>query len=155
MALQIQLLFAGLGVAAILYWIYVYTPHTPLPGIPHNEASTKRLFGDLKNIRNSKYRRQWIWSQPGEHNAPLSQAFFFPFRKPVVIVSDYREVVDICSRRLKEFDRGDTNQRIIGLTAPSFHFALKTADPQFRAHKELVRDLMAPTFLNEVCVRCE
>ncbi|KAK7432279.1 hypothetical protein QQZ08_001224 [Neonectria magnoliae] len=122
----------------------------PLPEIPYNSQSASRLLGDLPEIKKAKHRRPWIWSQPKSHGSPLSQLFIHPFEKPTVVVSDYREVVDICSRRLKEFDRGTRNKECVGLTAPNFHMTMESRDSRFRAHKELLRDLMTPAFLNEI-----
>ncbi|KAJ6441061.1 cytochrome P450 monooxygenase [Purpureocillium lavendulum] len=137
-------------VAALLSVLYTAALPKPLPGIPYNESSTRRIFGDLKVMREATYRRQWVWSQPREHGAPLSQAFLFPFRRPTVIVSDYRTAVDICSRRIKEFDRGTRNRECVGVTAPNFHFTMESRDPRFRTHREILRDLMSPWFLNDV-----
>lgn len=138
-------------VACLLYLGYCAAFPKPFPGIPYNKESANRLFGDLKGVKNARYRRQWTWSQPRRHGSPISQAFLFPFRKPTVIVSDYREIVDICSRRTKEFDRGTRNRECVGLTAPNFHFTMESRDPHFRAHRELLRDLMTPWFLKTVC----
>ncbi|PTB44227.1 hypothetical protein M441DRAFT_65994 [Trichoderma asperellum CBS 433.97] len=121
----------------------------PLPGIPYNSKSAQRFFGDVPFFKKAKYRRQWLWNQPREHGVPVSQVFLFPFRRPTVLVTDYREVVDICSRRSKEFDRGTRNKECIGVVAPNFHFTMQTADPQLQFHKKLIRDLMAPKFLKE------
>ncbi|OAQ71843.1 cytochrome P450 monooxygenase [Purpureocillium lilacinum] len=137
-------------IVALLAVLYRAALPKPLPGIPYNQESVGRIFGDLKDMRKAKYRRQWIWSQPRQHGAPLSQAFLFPFRRPTVIVSDYRTAVDICSRRIKEFDRGTRNRECVGVTAPNFHFTMESRDPRFRMHREILRDLMSPWFLNEV-----
>ncbi|PHH80809.1 hypothetical protein CDD80_6899 [Ophiocordyceps camponoti-rufipedis] len=124
-------------------------PH-PLPGIPYNAASARRLLGDVGEVRRARCRRRWIWSQPREHGAPVSQAFLLPFRRPTVIVSDYRTAVDICSRRIKEFDKGSRTRECVGITTPNFHFTMQSSDPRFRLHRELLRDLMTPAFLHAV-----
>ena len=36
----------------------------------------------------------------------MFQVFLAPFSKPVVIVADIQEVIDMATRRTKEFDRG-------------------------------------------------
>lgn len=143
------LLAAALAAGAALV-VYLCALPKPLPGIPYNKRSSRRLLGDVSEIRQSTYRRRWIWSQPGVHQAPISQAFLFPFRRPTVIVSDYRTAVDICSRRVDEFDRGTRNRECVGLTAPSFHFTMQSSDPRLKWHRELLRDLMTPWFLREV-----
>lgn len=147
------LIVVGLVVVILIYDLYLAALPRPLPGIPYNEESAKKFYGDVPLLKKARYRRQWIWSQPREHGAPVSQIFLFPFRRPTVIVSDYREVVDICSRRSKEFDRGTRNKECIGVVAPNFHFTMQTADPQFKFHKKLIRDLMTPKFLNTVCLK--
>ncbi|KJZ79678.1 hypothetical protein HIM_01147 [Hirsutella minnesotensis 3608] len=134
----------------VLALVYLAALPKPLPGIPYNKHAARRLFGDVKDIRKSAYRRQWLWSQPRVHGAPVTQAFLFPFRKPTVIISDYRIAFDICSRRAKEFDRGTRNKECVGLTAPNFHFTMQSSDPRLKQHRELLRDLMTPWFLQEV-----
>lgn len=149
------LFFVGLVVAFTIYAVYQAALPKPLPGIPYNPESAQRFFGDVLLFKKAKYRRRWLWSQPREHGAPVSQVFLFPFRRPTVLVTDYREVVDICSRRPKEFDRGNRNKECIGVVAPNFHFTMQTADPQLQFHKKLIRDLMAPNFLKLVRPRVE
>ncbi|PHH62804.1 hypothetical protein CDD81_6696 [Ophiocordyceps australis] len=145
-----HLMVLGTVAGLLVVLVYLSALPRPLPGIPYNKASSRRLFGDLKQIRSSTYRRQWIWSQPREHGAPLSQLFLFPFRRPTVVISDYRIAMDICARRTREFDRGTRNKECVGLTAPNFHFTMETRDARFRIHRELLRDLMAPWFIKEV-----
>lgn len=144
------LLAVGLVIAFTVYAVYQAALPKPLPGIPYNPKSAQRFFGDVPLFKKAKYRRQWLWNQPREHGGPVSQVFLFPFRRPTVLVTDYREVVDICSRRSREFDRGTRNKECIGVVAPNFHFTMQTADPQLQFNKKLIRDLMAPKFLKEV-----
>ncbi|KAL6806780.1 cytochrome P450 [Trichoderma sp. SZMC 28013] len=144
------ILIEGSIALILIYTLYLAALPRPLPGIPYNHESAKRLFGDIPLMKNERYRRQWIWSQPRQHGSAVSQVFLFPFRTPTIIVSDYREVMDICSRRSKEFDRGVRNKELFGVVTPNFHFAMPTADPQFKFNKKLVRDLMTTKFLNKV-----
>lgn len=144
------LLIVGLVAVVVLYELYLAALPKPLPGIPYNQESATKFFGDVPLYKKARYRRQWIWSQPRQQGAPVSQLFLFPFRRPTVVVSDYREVVDICSRRSKEFDRGTRNAECVGVVAPNFHFTMESADPQFKVNKKLIRDLMTPKFINKV-----
>jgi hypothetical protein len=144
------LLLVGLIFAFTAYAVYLAALPKPLPGIPYNSESAHKFFGDVALFKKAKYRRQWLWGQPRQQGGAVSQVFLFPFRRPTVIVTDYREVVDICSRRSIEFDRGIRNKECIGVVAPNFHFTMQTADPQFRFHKQLIRHLMTPQFLKQV-----
>ncbi|KAH7002334.1 cytochrome P450 [Ilyonectria destructans] len=139
-----------ISIIIFLYRFLIQVQSGPLPKIPYNAKAASRFLGDIPDVKSAKYRRSWIWSQPKIHGSPLVQLFIHPFEKPAVVVSDYREVVDICSRRLKEFDRGTRNKECVGLTAPNFHMTMESRDPRFRLHKELLRDLMTPAFLNEI-----
>ncbi|KAM5345899.1 hypothetical protein ACJ41O_011760 [Fusarium nematophilum] len=142
--------FAALKIILFLYRSGFHIKQHPLPRIPHNEEAETRFLGDIAEIKTVKYRRKWLWSQPQRHGSPLAQIFIHPCEKPTVVVSDYREVVDICARRPKEFDRGTRNKECMGLMAPNFHMTMESRDPRFRVHRELLRDLMTPAFLNEV-----
>ncbi|KAL7938653.1 cytochrome P450 [Trichoderma chlorosporum] len=144
------LLTAGSIATILIYGLYLAALPRPIPGIPYNKESAKRLFGDVPDLKKVRYRRRWIWSQPREHGSPVSQVFALPFRSPTVVVSDYREVKDICTRRSKEFDRGPRNKEYFGIVAPNFHFTMQSADPQLKLHKKLVRDLMTTKFLNKI-----
>lgn len=135
-------------VAAVRLLRYICFPQ-PIPGIPHNEDAAKSMSGDLQAMRKARYRRQWLLDQPRSHGTLLSQVLL-PFRRPTVIVADGPTVEEICRR--KDFDRGDMNQRCMGLVAPEFHFVMETQDSRFKLHREILRDLMAPWFLQEV--RC-
>lgn len=53
-------------------------------------------------------------------------------------------------RRLKEFDRSDVTWEQFNGVVPGHHITLKSSDPKFKKNKELIRDLMAPTFLQQV-----
>jgi hypothetical protein len=141
-----------IGLAALCFVLYSAALPRPLPGIPYNKEAARHLLGDLPAVTKAKFRRPWVWNQPRQFGSAVSQVFFFPFRLrgPLVIVTDYREVVDILARRHREFDRGNTNKRIVGLVAPNFHLAMQSSDVRFKAHKELIRDLMTPTFLQKV-----
>lgn len=141
---------AGIVFAFMLHRFYLAALPKPIPGIPYNHEASKSLFGDVKEMLTAKYRRVWLWTQPTKHNAPVAQVFLFPLRKPTVVVSDYREIVDICTRRTNEFDRGSRNKECVGLTAPNFHFTMESRDPKFKTHRELLRDIMTPSFLEEV-----
>lgn len=109
----------------------------------------------------------WLLSNNERHNSPIVRIFINPLRKPVVLISDYRESMvehsidsrrsnelltneqDILTRRTKEFDKPDFVSELFYSIAPQHHTVLPTND-QFRAQRKLLQDLMAPPFLNEV-----
>lgn len=143
------ILFIG-GILAFLYHRRLRIQAAPLPKIPYNPQSASRWLGDLPDLAKAAHRGVWIWNQPKQHRSPLAQLFIHPLEKPTVVVTDYREVVDICSRRVKEFDRGSRNRECVELTAPNFHLVLESRDPRLKAQKELLKDLMSRPFLNDV-----
>jgi hypothetical protein len=144
----------GLGLCTLLYLVYKWSLPRPLPGIPYNQAAITNFLGDaaeLRQIRKNGGRpRAWFQEQPIRHQSALTQGFLAPFSKPVLVLSDYREAHDILLRRSREFDRGARNLASFRGVLPDHHIAMRTSDPQFKANRDLVRDLMTPNFLNTV-----
>lgn len=142
------------GICVLLYYLYIRHFPKPIPGdIPYNKASAKRLIGDMPEMQ--RYRktgnsRKFYCDHNAKLKTSISQIFMFPYSKPFVVITDFREGYDILSKRHKEFDRSKRNADIFGTIGPNFHLAMQTRDPRFKGNKELVRDLMAPAFLNEV-----
>jgi len=131
----------------ILRWLLL---PKPIPGIPFNRQSANRITGDNPDLKKAGRMRSWLRDQFTIHNSPIVQVFVAPFGKPWVLVSDFTEAYDIMTRRTKEFDRSSLTTDSFGGVMPSSHINMKSADPQFRHNKQLVRDLMTPVFLNEV-----
>lgn len=121
----------------------------PLPGIPYNKTAANSIFGDLPEFRASTNRREWWARQAVKHQSPLVQIFMKPFGLPWVFVADHFEASDICMRRLKEFDRADVSRQQFGGLSPGHQITLKTSDPRFKKNRELVRDLMSTSFLQQ------
>lgn len=144
-----------IGVLSVLYLAYQWALPKPLPGIPYNQDAVKTILGDAAKLQQIKKEggrpRAWFSQQPVKHNSPLVQAFIAPLSKPVLILSDFRESQDILLRRGKEFDRGPRHLENFAGIVPWHHIAMATANPQFKANRELVKDLMTPQFLNTVC----
>ncbi|RYP80400.1 hypothetical protein DL769_002496 [Monosporascus sp. CRB-8-3] len=143
-----------LGFFSLLYLAYHWALPKPLPGIPYNKDALKTILGDAAEIRNIRRAggsaRNWFGQQTARHKSPLVQAFLTPFTKPVLILSDFREAQDILLRRNKEFDRASRGRDALRGVIPWHHIGMRTADPQFRRNRELVKDLMTPHFLNTV-----
>ncbi|KAF4976236.1 hypothetical protein FZEAL_7074 [Fusarium zealandicum] len=148
--LLVQLLGGTILLLAIAYTFRNALYPRPLDFIPYNQEASKRILGDLPDIQASGSMSNWLALQPTKHQSPLFQAFVRPFSKPWVVVADHHEVAEICIRRVKEFDRADATISVFWGVVPSAHLTLKTSNPQFRKNKELVRDLMTPSFLTEV-----
>ncbi|KAF7517317.1 hypothetical protein G7054_g13851 [Neopestalotiopsis clavispora] len=142
------------GLLSLLYLGYQWALPKPLPGIPYNKAAVKSILGDLVEVRELQKKggrpRAWLGEQPWRHNSPLVQVFMAPLAKPILILSDFREAQDILLRRGKEFDRGGRNLDALGGVIPNHHIGMKTSSPQFKANRELVKDLMTPNFLHTV-----
>lgn len=147
----------GLGIfflAIILYTLYKLCKPHPLPGIPYHEQSAKNLFGDLPAliVHKATTGRLWNWmvAQNVALNSPIVQIFPEPFRKPFVIITDFREAQDILMRRTKEFDRSPHFSNVFKGMVPDHHITMQSDDPRFKVHRKLIQDLMTPAFLNEV-----
>jgi len=51
---------------------------------------------------------------------------------------------------LKDFDRSDRAREAFAGIVPHQMLSYQTVDPKFKKHRELMRDLMSPKFLNQV-----
>lgn len=145
-----------LAVCFFVYLVYLYVSHfpKPIPGnIPYHASSAKRLLGDLPELRKyfkiGMYRRIYGDRQVQLQN-PISQIFLFPYKKPLVLITDIREAHDIVFRRHREFDRSQRTCDVFGVVGRDFHLAMTSRDPRFKGNKEILRDLMTPSFLNTV-----
>lgn len=141
--------------AVFLYLAYRWALPKPIPGIPYDESARRNILGNLPEIRAYLKKhgrfRPWIVAHPVRHKAPLTQFWLRPFAGPSLILSDFQEAQDILLRRTKEFDRDQRSVNIMQSAVSNHHIAMKSNDPRFKGNKELVKDLMAPAFLNEVC----
>lgn len=142
-------------VVLILYLLYQWALPKPIPGIPYDSHAIKLLRGNLPDLlayRKAHGRlRPWFVEHALKHKSPLVQFWMVPLSKPVVILTDYQETQDVLVRRVKEFDRGRRSADVFHGVVPNHHIAMTSSDPRYKINKELVRDLMAPSFLNEVC----
>lgn len=150
-------MISKLAVAAsitLLYLLYRWALPKPIPGIPYDVDASKNLRGSIPDFlayRNAHGTgRPWFVEQALKHASPLTQFWLTPLGKPWLILTDFQEAQDILLRRGKEFDRGTQSADSFHGVVPNHHIAMTSSNPSFKVNKELVRDLMAPTFLNEV-----
>lgn len=135
-----------------IYFLRRWALPKPLPGIPYNEESANRIFGDIPLLLKAQ-RYLWFGQMALKHKSPVFQVFRWPFSKPLVVVADFRETLDICLRRTSEFDVGPNTTEHFRQVIPGHHLTMASSDTRFKHNKMLVRDLMTPTFLNTVSMR--
>jgi hypothetical protein len=66
--------------------------------------------------------------------------------KPIVIVSDYREVQDIQLRSSKNLARGWFNNSLWRGLIPEHFIAMENHDAEYKDSKAQEKDLMTPSF---------
>lgn len=141
--------------ACVLYYGYLLALPRPIASIPYVEAESKNLLGSLpamiSYINKNGLVLPWLTGQNAQHDgAPLVQFFGLPFTKPTLVLSDWQEAQDVLIRRTREFDRAQRTLDSFEGIIPNFQISMKTQDPRFKGNKELVRDLMSPSFLQDV-----
>jgi hypothetical protein len=143
-------------IVTVLYLLYQWALPKPLPGIPYDRDAARNLLGNVPAIlaheRTHGRMRSWFTTENTKHQAPLVQFWRSPFTKPSLILSDYQEAQDILLRRTKEFDRSQRAADVFYGLVPDHHIAMTSNDHRFKGNKEVVRDLMAPAFLNDVSI---
>lgn len=140
----------------LLYLGYRWALPRPIAGIPYDESASRTIFGNLPEIRayvkKNGRLRPWLSDHPLRHKSPITQFWARPFKKPSIIISDFQESQDLLLRRTKEFDRSQRSVDFFSGIVSNHHIAMRSSDPRFKGNKELVKDLMTPAFLNEVCI---
>ncbi|PSN60129.1 cytochrome P450 [Corynespora cassiicola Philippines] len=139
-----------------LPWLYFRLLPKPIPGIPYNASSAKKLLGDIPDAIKFRRRTGELWSfirsRCLELNSPIFQLFMTgPGGKPWVILTDFRESHDIQTHRQGEFDRSSFLGEVFGPLIPGNHVWMPS-DERFYANRNLIRDTMSPAFLHDVVV---
>lgn len=141
-----------LAVLGVMYLVYRSICPKPIPGIPYNASAVRSPLGDvpgmIRDITSTPglYFNDWCAKQSKKLNSPLCQVFLTPFSKPILLLADYDEALDIGSRRTDDFDRG-TFMADSFAAFGNFHTRMPTG-PEFKASRRWLQDLMAPSFLN-------
>lgn len=156
MAWPISLLTLGVITASVMVLVVFVRAAAlpkPLPGIPYKAISAHRILGDgpdlMKWEADNGDRCGYFAYLATELKSPVFQVFMRPFGKPFVVVMDPREIYDIMTRRLKDFDRSNFFGEIFEALLPKFHMHMPTG-PEWQANRRLVSDLMSPAFLHDV-----
>lgn len=140
--------------ASGIYMVYLWALPKPIPGIPYDESARRNLLGSVPEIRayvkEHGRLRPWLVGHSTRHGSALTQFWMGPLARPTLILADFQEARDILLRRGKEFDRSSRSISILSGPIGNHHIAMRSSDPRFKGNKELVRDLMTPTFLQEV-----
>ena len=149
-------LFFLIPAIALLFAYYALLPR-PLPGIPCDPKSARSIWGDLlKVMRHAKANHQFLdffAEQCAVLNSPVVQLLISHFswrdRTPAIVVSDMREIEDICSRRTKQFDRIDATEDSKNLVLREATLFMGSHD-RFKAQRKLWAGTMTPEFLHRV-----
>lgn len=141
-------------VVALVYFVYRLALPKPIPGIPYNEKSSKRLLGDLHEfmaLQNAGFTPRRFWTDLAvAKQSPITQYFLGPFSKPAVVISDFREAQDLMVRRGKDLGRGTMNRDAWAGVVPEHFIGMENHDKRIKETKGLLNDLMTPKFLHEV-----
>lgn len=145
--------FLSITLVLISYLLYQWALPKPLPGIPYNVDSARKIMGDIPDLlkgagQPDKTYISYIQKQVAMHKSPIIQLFLKPLGRPMVVISDFRESQDILMRR-KEFDRSPFMGELFHGVAPEHHI-MKPTNSAWKAQRRLLQDLMSPPFLNNV-----
>jgi hypothetical protein len=148
------LIFYGTSLVALTAALYYYLLPKPIPKIPYNEKSARRIMGDVPEflaLAKAGERPRNFWANLcANHNSAIAQYFPGPFLGPIVVISDFRESVDLFLRRSKSLDRGYIG-RLMWEGVGDHHFvAMDASNPKFQESRFLGKDLMSPSYLQTV-----
>ncbi|KAI0469937.1 cytochrome P450 [Xylariaceae sp. FL0804] len=143
----VALLLASLS---FLYWEAL---PQPLSGIPYTSRSRWRFFGDALDF--VKYNKdtgegfRWFATKAAELESPIFQVFLAPFSRPIVVVTDIQEIIDMSTRRTREFDRGGFLSGWVGILFPEGTISMPSHD-KFKDQRNIWSSTMTSQFLNAV-----
>lgn len=143
----------AIGLLALLVHVYRLAYPRPYSNIPYHRASSKRLLGNLpdvfRTLKTTQDPSRFVFDQCQKLNSPVVQLFLRPFSKPVIFVSDPREVKDVITSRTKEFDRAPRTRQIYRPILP--HCSLvKLTNHEFKSQRRLWEGLMSTSVLRRI-----
>ncbi|KAI5866398.1 hypothetical protein GGS23DRAFT_556897 [Durotheca rogersii] len=127
-----------------------------IPGIPYTARSQWKFFGDAFDfVRYSEETGEgfrWFSTKAAELGSPVCQVFLSPFLKPIVVVADIQELIDMSTRRAREFDRGDYLSGWVGILFPEGTISMPSHD-KFKDQRNIWSSTITSQFLNSVSAR--
>ena len=133
------------GLYALYRWVLF---PRPLPGIPYDQVSAKKLLGDVPALRSDPDGlAEWASKQLGKLGTPICQALMGPLQKPIVLVADVGEARDHLLGRT-EFDRSSYIIDRFPLFG-HFHLNMKTTE-DWKLARQWSKDLLTPHYLSSV-----
>ncbi|KAF2806011.1 cytochrome P450 [Mytilinidion resinicola] len=138
-----------LAILGLLYFLYERLLPQPLPGIPYDPKSTRKLLGDgpdmVREVGATREIHVWLLKKVNKLQAPLCQIFVQPFSRPWVVLADSVEAQNLLTRR-PEFDRSSFDKT--GLSPlDGFHSRMTMGD-SWKRTRAWLQDLLSPPFLN-------
>ncbi|KAK1598456.1 cytochrome P450 [Colletotrichum navitas] len=134
--------------------VYVSLLPKPIPGIPCNEDSSTRLWGDYNYFieieKSGGFWLEFFTDLLSKHKTPIAQYFPGPFESAHVVIGDYREARDLMTKRSKDLGRGYKNNVSWRGVLPEHFIAMDSFQPSFKEASFLTKDLMTPSFLHGV-----
>ncbi|KAM7214800.1 Cytochrome P450 [Rhypophila decipiens] len=147
-------IFSSLALlAAAVCFVYWEALPRPLPGIPYTTRSRWRFFGDgLDFVQYNKDTGEgfrWFATKAAELQSPIFQVFLAPFSRPIVVVTDIQEIIDMSTRRTREFDRGGFLSGWVGLLFPEGTISMPSHE-KFKDQRNIWSSTMTSQFLQAV-----
>jgi hypothetical protein len=146
--------YALLGIfiiAVFVLWLPIYPK--PYPEIPYNEASAKRISGDIPDLitavqASNEFTDSAIAVTARKLGSPIAQILFPRIRKPLVVLNDAREIEDILLRRSKEFDKAPLTCELFKPIFPN-SMVSRFSTPELKVHKRIWAEVMSVEFLRK------
>ncbi len=134
-----------------IYTIYrrFFLPQ-PIPGIPYDDESAKKLLGDMTALRSDEDGlAEWSKKQLDKQQSPICQVLMGPnfIQKPIVLVADVAETREALLSR-SDFDRSSYIIDRFPLFG-DFHLNMKTNN-DWKVSRNWSKDLLSPQYMNNV-----
>ncbi|KAI9370017.1 cytochrome P450 monooxygenase [Aspergillus egyptiacus] len=137
-----------------LYLLYLLSLPTPIPGIPHNATSARRLLGEtdalgahLAATADGTFITYAV-KLMRRLNCPLVQVFPGPLRRPILILGDYSEAYNVFARRMREFERSYLTGTVLSALFPNNQLPMRTG-AAWKAQARRWAGAMSTSFLRD------
>lgn len=138
------------SIAGLYTFYYFFLLPTPIPGIPYDHGSAKKVLGDGPSLTSDpEGLAAWSSKHLEKLRSPICQALLGPdfLSKPIVLVADVGEIRDVLLSR-SDFDRSSYLIDRFPLFG-DFHLNMKTNE-EWKLSRNWSKDLLNPQYMNDV-----
>ncbi|KAM7202687.1 Cytochrome P450 [Rhypophila sp. PSN 637] len=120
---------------------------------PQDPDPDGNFFGDgldfVQYNKDTGEEFRWLATKAAELQSPIFQVSLAPFSRPIVVVTDIQEIIDMSTRRTPEFDCGGSLSGWAGLLLPDGTMSMPSHE-RFKDQRNIWYSTMTSQFLQAI-----